>query len=246
MKEKIYTIPVNEAFDSECSCPVCLLEKKLEREAVEYALGAAMMEPDYRIESNEKGYCRRHFSQMLKCPNKLSLSLVLETHLDEVIKKLGETKKAVEALDGRGVFKKNTLTGTTEKISKILDDTEHRCIVCDKINHTISRYCGVILYMWDKDEAFRKKFSERSLCLRHSRMLFDIADKELSDTKAREFVKQLFKKQQEELIRRRELIHKFTLKFDYRYRDMELGEARTAVTDAVEYLSGYTDYSEEK
>ena len=43
MKEQIYTIPVNEAFDTPCECPLCVLEKRLEDEAVEYALGAAMI-----------------------------------------------------------------------------------------------------------------------------------------------------------------------------------------------------------
>ena len=31
MKEKIYTIPVTEAFGEDCECPLCLLESKLER-----------------------------------------------------------------------------------------------------------------------------------------------------------------------------------------------------------------------
>ena len=39
MLEKIYTIPVNEAFDAcrddaSCGCPVCVLRKKLEAERV--------------------------------------------------------------------------------------------------------------------------------------------------------------------------------------------------------------------
>ena len=31
MKEKIYTIPINEAFDQDCQCPLCLIEKRLEK-----------------------------------------------------------------------------------------------------------------------------------------------------------------------------------------------------------------------
>lgn len=241
MEEKIYTIPINEAFESECSCPLCLIEKKLETEAVEYALGAAMMEPDYRIESNDKGYCRRHFSQLLKSPNKLSLALVLETHLDEVMKKLDKNEKAVAALEKSGLFKKGNVGAVASDISAVLAETENKCIVCDKVNNTMERYCKVLLYMWENDENFRKKFAEREICLRHGRLLFDYAEKEMHSAHAKDFVKLLFEKQKSELLRRRELVHKFTLKFDYRYRDMELGEARTAVTDAIEKLCGYTD-----
>ena len=80
MKEKIYTIPINEAFDEDCSCPLCFIEKRLEQEAVDYELGPAMMEPDHRELSNEKGYCRRHLEMMFKSPNKLPLALILDTH----------------------------------------------------------------------------------------------------------------------------------------------------------------------
>ena len=41
MKEKIYTIPINEAVESDSECPFCLIEKKLEKESIEYTLGAA-------------------------------------------------------------------------------------------------------------------------------------------------------------------------------------------------------------
>ena len=56
MKEQIYTIPVNEVYDTDCECPLCELEKKLEKETLDYTLGAAMMEPEFRMESNEKGF----------------------------------------------------------------------------------------------------------------------------------------------------------------------------------------------
>ena len=59
MKEQIYTIPVNEAYDADCECPMCLLESNLEKETLDYTLGAAMMEPDFRENSNKKGYCKK-------------------------------------------------------------------------------------------------------------------------------------------------------------------------------------------
>ena len=38
MKEKLYTIPVNDAFKEDCECPLCNIYKKLEQEALEYTL----------------------------------------------------------------------------------------------------------------------------------------------------------------------------------------------------------------
>ena len=82
----------------------CVIEKKLEAEAVEYALGAAMMEPDYRIISNEKGYCNKHFSMMFAKPNKLSLALVLETHIDEIIKNLKNSQPHIKNISKKSIF----------------------------------------------------------------------------------------------------------------------------------------------
>ena len=69
MAEKIYTIPINEAFDKTLEsetpdCPLCLLRRMLEKNEIERITGAAMMEPDVRIETNKKGFCRRHFDMM--------------------------------------------------------------------------------------------------------------------------------------------------------------------------------------
>ena len=63
--ETIYTIPVNEAFeasaaDSSCGCPFCTLYNKLEDDELELILGASMMEPDVRIQTNKEGFCRTH------------------------------------------------------------------------------------------------------------------------------------------------------------------------------------------
>ena len=54
--EKIYTIPVNEAFDycgeeDTKGCPFCEMYKRLEENELEIILGASMMEPDIRIKT---------------------------------------------------------------------------------------------------------------------------------------------------------------------------------------------------
>ena len=39
MKEQLYTIPVTDAFESNCECPLCKMKKELEQNAIEYTLG---------------------------------------------------------------------------------------------------------------------------------------------------------------------------------------------------------------
>ena len=153
MKEQIYTIPINEAYETDCECPLCLLEKKSEQDAVEYALGAAMMEPDFRVESNDKGYCRKHFEMMFQKPNKLSLALVMETLVAENIKKLSAFEKKMSAKGKGGLFKKGP--SAAEELIKQLDEMEKSCIVCDKINYTMERYITVLVEMWKTEPEFR-------------------------------------------------------------------------------------------
>lgn len=63
MKETIYTIPVNEAFEKPCECPMCNLENRFENDRVNYYLGPSLMEPENRIETNETGFCANILSR---------------------------------------------------------------------------------------------------------------------------------------------------------------------------------------
>ena len=241
MKEQIYTIPVNEAYDTDCECPLCYLEKKLEDEGIDYALGAAMMEPDYRVKSNDLGFCNRHLSQMFEQQNKLSLALLLDTHLEEVRHKIQKSAKSLASAPQKSSFFKKSAAGDySSKLADKLHEINSTCVVCEQINHTMERYIGVIFYMWNKDNDFKQKFkNSKGLCLKHLEQLITAAPKHLSGRKLEEFVNVVINKELSELTKLQEDIHKFTLKFDYRNRDMELGTAEDAPIRAVEKISGF-------
>ena len=95
MKETIYTIPINDAFSTDCTCPICLFKKEQEAHLIEYTLGASMMEPDERQRSNAVGYCHVHYQMLLQNPNKLSLALILESHIAELRNKLDKIKNGM-------------------------------------------------------------------------------------------------------------------------------------------------------
>ena len=71
MRYDITNIPVTEVFEEGDGCPICRLRNTLEERAVEYITGAAMMEPDIRIETNKKGFCLTHYRQILGQRNRL-------------------------------------------------------------------------------------------------------------------------------------------------------------------------------
>lgn len=63
MKEKIYTVPVNDAFAADSECPVCAMFEQLENDAIEYTMGPSYMEDDIRAVTDKNGFCQKHIKK---------------------------------------------------------------------------------------------------------------------------------------------------------------------------------------
>lgn len=231
MKERIYSIPLAEALEETQGCILCTLEKRLEEQAVEYFLGPSMMEPDSRKITNEKGFCKRHMGMLFDKKNRLSLALMLETHVKELEKNLNIPKKS-------GLFSK-------ESPAKLLSDGIYRrissCALCDKLDSQMRDAAGNLSYLWDKDEDFRKMFeNSEGLCLEHMALTARACEKEISGKKREEFLSMLAERQKEKLSSVYNDLHEFTLSFDYRNADKELTSAqKESVHTAVKHLTKY-------
>ena len=257
MKEKIYTIPVTEAFEQDSECPVCLLEKKLEAEYTDYYLGPALMEADCRIETNKKGFCRRHFEMMYnRQENRLGLALETDTHLKEQLKRLKEFEKGISdaaksskptgsiisAFTGMRLSKNRSDGSAVTGLINMLTELEKSCTVCDRLSSTMDRYMDVIMYLWSKEDDFRKLFSaKKGFCLIHMRMMAEASVKYLKPHESAEFVELLFKQQVENLERIEKELDWFAKKFDYRYNDSPWGNSRDALPRGIQKLKGFCD-----
>ena len=73
MREDICSIPISEIFEPKDGCPFCRMRDMLEDRMATYITGAAMMEPDVRVETNRLGFCHQHFEQILQRGSRLSL-----------------------------------------------------------------------------------------------------------------------------------------------------------------------------
>lgn len=255
MKEKIYTIPVTDAFGQDCECPVCLLEKKLEDDSIDYNLGAALMEPDCRIETNKKGFCRRHFEMLYnRQENRLGLGLVTDTHIREYLPELRELSKAAEAavksskapnlligiLGGKLPLRGRTSGSPAERLVELLNNMENSCTVCDKLKRTMDRYMDVIMYLWSREEDFRQLFASRKgFCLIHLKQLAEAAVKYLSPYEHALFIDTLLKQQVENMDRMERELDWFTKKFDYRNNEASWGNSKDALPRSIQKLKGY-------
>ncbi len=232
MVESIYTIPLTEALDENCDCMFCYLEDKLEREQIEYALGAAMMEPDFRILSNEKGYCRHHIGMMARAKKALPLALVLDTRCDEVIKKLS----AIDFSAKGGLFKKDK--SPAEKLSDAVTKLDSTCLVCERIANTMEKFTNTFWYLYGKEPDLKKRFlSSRGVCMHHFAILLN-ALMNVSGSKKDEFVRELYDLQMKALEHERDEVHGFVKQFDYRSDKGEWKVARDAHLSCAARLSG--------
>lgn len=227
MKEVIYTIPINDAYDVKCGCPVCRLEKQLEKESLEYIMGAAMMEPDIRIETNKSGFCQKHFSDMLGMKNRLSLTLMLQSYLGELL-----SDCITEKCDG--ISKKDF-----EKISEKLTRSTCGCFVCERVSEKLSLYARNIVYIWQSTPEFREKTrAQEYFCPRHLALLTETAKSIVPKKLFSEFCTDHFSATRKILENLSDEVTRFCNSYNYLYRDIPLGEARLAAEHTIDFLGG--------
>ena len=225
--EQIYTIPVNEAFeasaaDPSCGCPFCSLYNKLEDDELDLILGASMMEPDVRIQTNKEGFCRTHYDMMFTRKNRLGMALTLESHLDELISDL----------------KSGGILSMQNKPQKRIAELECSCYVCKRIDFNFRHMIETVVYLWDKDEEFVEKLKAQPyFCLPHYRALLECADARLQKKKSAAFAKDCSEIVNSYLAELKEDISWFCKKFDYRYDAEPWYDSKDAVERAIRFLS---------
>ena len=240
MKEKIYTIPVNDAYRSTCACPLCELARDVENNSLDYYLGASLMEPDTRVATNKTGFCGRHVTMMYsKEINRLGLGLMLHTHLLDLRDDF--QKDLLQAAPSNGSFFKGRDRDYKKALSNLADRIESRansCIICDKISFTMERYVDVLLWMYFEEAGFRELFDSKNYhCLPHLAFLLRGAAKYLTQNQAGIFVQSLSKQHKEGIDQMIQDVEWFTHKFDYRNKDKPWGNSKTAIPRAISLLS---------
>lgn len=256
MKERIYTIPVSEAFREDCECPLCILENNLENDALEYTLGPSMMESDSRIETNKKGFCRNHFTKLYNLQkSRLALGLVIDTHLMEqigIIKKTFErnqpaihkeaTAGAMEHVIQSVKGKKSVTTDYVNEMINKLNELERTCTICEKINRNMDKFIDVVLYLFFKEPDFKEIFiSKKGFCLYHLKKLLEGSLKYLSGARRSEFILTLMSMEIIHLERIKEEVNWFTLKFDYKNKNEPWKNSQDAVPRSIEKICGPCD-----
>ena len=257
MKEKIYTIPVNDAFSEDCECPMCTLERQQENDSISFILSPALMEPDKRVDTNEKGFCRRHFGMIYNArENVLGVSLIIDTHLQIQMEKLKKmidgSQRGIEADASMNALK--NLTGSMTKPStatnkfidsavEFLDDLDGKCEICERIDRIMDRYADVIVWMYFKEPEFQQKVkSGKGFCLPHYKLLLRTARAQLSPKQCAVFTNDLNEIMKTNMDRILDEVQWFAQKFDYRNKDASWKNSKDAVPRSIEKLTKYGSF----
>ena len=225
MRESILTIPVNEIFEPKCGCPICRMRDMLDQRTIEYIMGAAMMEPDVRIETNKLGFCKTHFEQMRDCKNRLSLALMLQSHLQDIQKNIFNRKSFFEGK-----------TAKQKKVSAINND----CFVCSKIEWGMSRLMVTFFEMFAKSRDFRELFNEQEmLCLPHYDLLVSMSSDSMEKRYQKEFVDACNNLVSKYLDSLEQDVSHYCRMYDYRNtgKDADWGNSKDSIERAIKFLT---------
>ncbi|MCL2213124.1 MAG: DUF6062 family protein [Oscillospiraceae bacterium] len=235
MPETIYTIPINAAFDQAAeaerpTCPFCLLAENLLQKELGNLLGEGpAMEPTIRLETNKKGFCRKHNDAILayRDKNRLTVGLMLETHLDVVRKQVSGGLAALVQPKGAGA-------------EKTIQRQAESCYVCDKTNFHFGKMMNTAAWMYINDDEFRKKRipAQSMICLPHFARYAAAGREELRKNHFGEFYSTIEKIMLGYFDSLREDVSGYCKMFDYRSDGTEWGNKKDAIERAMNFLTG--------
>lgn len=227
MREDICTIPISEGFEPMDGCPLCRMRAIAQKRVIDFIMGAAMMEPDIRVKTNEMGFCKEHFDQMRKANNRLSLALMLDSHLIEIRKDIF----------GEG----NLFKPKPKKIAYKAVRLEETCFVCDKMNFGMEHMLDTIYRTFEKDKEFRALFAKQSeFCLPHYSLLVSNIPTNMSKDRAKELCDAARDVTVRYLDGLNSDVRHFCDMFDYRNNgdDADWGNSKDSIERTTAFLTG--------
>jgi len=221
MRYQIQTMPIWDAFKSQKECPVCAIYAGASDRLVNQYLGEAVMEPDYRVRVNKRGFCDKHTTDLYAGDNKLGLGLQIHTRGEALAKSLKKPSSA------------KTAQVEADRIRKELST----CVICDQLKDTMERYGQTIAQMYKYEEDFSEYLEKcGGLCLPHYALLLEHCKYAGSDTE--KYLTALYDLQKRQLGRINGELEWFTLKFDYRNADKPWRNSKDALPRAINKYRG--------
>lgn len=240
MKEKIHTIPVNEAFASGDECPFCYLERETEQRTIRYAIGpgASYMEPEVRAVTDREGFCGEHLKKLYDYGNALGCALILQTYYVGMMRELEQELDNYELPEKRSFFRKKPAAEGPSSLQQWLAKREKSCYICNRLQENMDRYYETFFVLL-KDPEFRSAVERsKGLCLPHFRKLMEMSSEKLHNAQREWFRETVFSLMWENLVRVKEDLDWFVAKNDFRNAGLDWKNSKDAVTRSMQKLQG--------
>lgn len=241
MREKIQTIPVNEAFDSVDECPFCYLEREVEQRVIRYVLGpgASYMEPDVRAATDSAGFCRSHYQKMHDYGNALGSALMMQTYYACMMEELKKQLDHFEIPDKRPLLPiRKQKEESKLPLVEWLQKKQESCYICGRIDENLERYYATFFVLIKEPEFRAKVENSKGFCLHHLTQLLEYAQKDLPNSQREWFYETVILLTKTHINRVKEDIDWFVEKHDYRQSGAPWKNAMDAVPRGMQKLRG--------
>jgi len=242
MKEKLYTIPLNDAIHANDECPFCYIERVVEQDLMDFVLGSgsSYMESDIREETDRTGFCRTHFKKMYEYGNTLGNGWILKTHLMKTNKEMSSLFKSYTPGKTPLFAKKSKASDQKQNsVAAWIADREKSCYICNRFAYDYTRYLDTFFVMWEKDADFRKSVLEgKGFCLTHFGDLCEYGESKVKNKDKSAFYKEMFSLMERNMKRMEEDVTWLVDKFDYRNKDADWKNSKDAIQRGMQKMKG--------
>jgi len=241
MKEQLYTIPLNDAMNAHDECPFCFVEREVEQDLLDFALGSASsyMESDVREATDKAGFCRMHFKKMFDYGNTLGNAWILKTHYKRMIEEMQQQFSGFKVSKSSFKDKFRKTTENPNAIGVWVREKTDSCYICKQFAETYPRYMDTFFHLYKQDPAFVTKFeNSKGFCLPHFGDLCEAADKKLSDKEKERFYACIMPMMEDNMKRIAEDVAWLVEKFDYRNKDADWKNSKDAIQRGMQKLKG--------
>lgn len=243
MEEKLFTIPLTEAFNADDECPLCFVERAIENDLLDFVLGSASsyMESDIRSLTDRDGFCRNHLKKMFDYGNTLGNGWILKTHYQQINYELKEQIKKFAPAKSSFMdrFKKSDDSDNENSIGKWAKMRDKSCYICKRFDDTYQRYLDTFFYMYKKDSSMSATIEKsKGFCLHHFGELCTLADRKLSAKEKDDFYPVMFGVMKKSMARVEEDISWLVEKFDYKNQDADWKNSKDAIQRGMQKLRG--------
>lgn len=241
MKEKLYTIPLNDAMQANDECPFCFIERKIEQDLLDFILGSgsSYMQSNIRDLTDKFGFCREHYKKMFQYGNTLGNAWILKTHLDAMQKEMNNEFKSFKPtkLSLKEKFKK--ASSRQNSVGIWTDTKKVSCYICSSYQETYARYLDTFFVLYKNDPQFQDSISQsKGFCIPHFGDLCEGATTQLKIAEQELFYPLIFKLMEENMIRINEDVSWMIEKFDYKNKEADWKNSKDSIQRSMQKLAG--------